>query len=1294
MSDPALRLGHFGGRIVKRGSAVALERVRLDLPASNLHVDGAITGVGDVPRADLTVTSTSLAFAEIGPFVPALTNLTVRPAFTARLRGPLDALDTELKLKSSAGAASGRVLVDFGGGRRRFAGAMDLVRIDPAPWAMAPAFVGRATGHATFDLRLADRARNRPFQGTFHFKGPEAGAAGYAARDVDVQGRLDGPRLTIDRGRAVAYGARVTVAGVIEPTPGDDPGAQYSLRGHAVGVDLRRLPESIPIPDLDTRIETDYTVSGHGRDFSGKASLSDSVVEGAQLAAGTTGYFETRNRAFTYGASGRIAGLDLPRLGRALDVETLTDPRFAGTVNGTFTVDASGRSVRDLELTAKGQLADTTLLGAEMDDMAVAATISGGRLTADLRGAFTSLEPEFVSGSPTVTGVVNGRVDGRAVIRDLTDISLDDVGFDGRIDLTPSTVAGVELTSTHVVGNFLGRSGQITEATIKGPLADLTASGAFALGADGDTKLAYTIPRADLAGIAQRFDQRLAGTATLAGEVTGNGARLVTTGAGKVQQAAVAESVKAEALDLDYTVTLPDFEVAKVAIDTKVSGRGIDVAGQRIDTLAGRVGYAAKSVTFDVRGADRTRTVDAAGRADLVDGRQHVVLSKLAATVEGLVWRLRDGAEATVDYDGRQVTIAGLSLAHDAATVNARGSLAVDESATSKFDVDVEGLQIADINRLLRRPPGEYSGILQGTATIGGTRAHPEAVARFGLTQGVVRELHFAEAGGDVTWDGRFIGVDVTIIQQAGATLAARGHVPLALIQGDETARGRDPIDLHVTSSTIGLELASGLTTQLSELAGTAKIDLRVTGTADTPLFQGGVTLAGGAFTVVPTGRHYSDLTSNLRFEPGRLVIDSLRVVDENKDALEVTGELGLRRAAFGAVSLQVKGREFGVLRNDFGSADIDADLKITGELTAPRVQGELAFHTGRIEIDRVLAKLTGGAYATEPLDDVPIPGEGQRADEPATVGTITTSSGRTRTVRVGQPGQEGQPAAATVAEKASAGLFSKATLDVRVRIPDNLVLRGRDIRTSASSLGLGNINVTVGGDFRIRKDPGTPTALIGTVNTVRGTYDFRGRRFDILRDGRIQFQGTQPVDPNLDVTAQRLIQPSGIEARIRIQGTARNPTLSFSSDPPLDEADVLALIVFNRPLNSLGSNEKTTLVDVAGTTAAGFVVSPLTQSLGRVLNLDLFEVSATSEGGNPGGTLTVGQQVGERLYFKFRQQFGVQEVSQFVLEYRLSSFLRLQADAASGDGVGRANRSLTQRIERAGLDLIFYFSY
>jgi translocation and assembly module TamB len=256
------------------------------------------------------------------------------------------------------------------------------------------------------------------------------------------------------------------------------------------------------------------------------------------------------------------------------------------------------------------------------------------------------------------------------------------------------------------------------------------------------------------------------------------------------------------------------------------------------------------------------------------------------------------------------------------------------------------------------------------------------------------------------------------------------------------------------------------------------------------------------------------------------------------------------------------------------------------------------------------------------------------------------------------------------------------------------LILRGRDLKTGTNSIGLGNMNLTVGGDLRLLKKPGTPIAIVGNINTVRGSYDFHGRRFDIQRDGRIAFTGANPPDPLLDVTASRLIQPSGIEARIRVEGTARRPRLSFSSTPPLDESEVLALIIFNRPLSSLESAQQSSLATMAGSTAAGFVVAPLTQQISRALNLDIFEIQTTTESGGTGGIVTVGQQIGDSLFFRFRQQFGSQEISEVILEYQLAKFLRLQASTAQGEGVGAANRSLTTRVERAGIDLIFYFSY
>jgi translocation and assembly module TamB len=255
-------------------------------------------------------------------------------------------------------------------------------------------------------------------------------------------------------------------------------------------------------------------------------------------------------------------------------------------------------------------------------------------------------------------------------------------------------------------------------------------------------------------------------------------------------------------------------------------------------------------------------------------------------------------------------------------------------------------------------------------------------------------------------------------------------------------------------------------------------------------------------------------------------------------------------------------------------------------------------------------------------------------------------------------------------------------------------VLRGDGLRPGGpTGASFGDMNMTVGGDVQIKKEPGAPLVLLGTVETVRGTYDFQGRRFELVRDGSLRFLGEPQINPLLDVSATRVIPNTGVEARVRVTGTARAPRLELTSTPPLDESDILALIVFNRPVNELGTGERASLAATAGGIATGFLAEPLGESIGRALDLDLFEITTTTDAGELGAGLTVGQQIGDRAFISLRQQFGERNVTEFLLEYQLTDFLRLQTNAAP-ETSGSANRIGERRIERAGVDLIFFFSY
>ena len=122
----------------------------------------------------------------------------------------------------------------------------------------------------------------------------------------------------------------------------------------------------------------------------------------------------------------------------------------------------------------------------------------------------------------------------------------------------------------------------------------------------------------------------------------------------------------------------------------------------------------------------------------------------------------------------------------------------------------------------------------------------------------------------------------------------------------------------------------------------------------------------------------------------------------------------------------------------------------------------------------------------------------------------------------------------------------------------------------------------------------------------------------------------------------------------MHITGSVKSPELELTSDPPLEESDILALIVFNRPVNELASGERTSLAATAGGIASGFIASPLGDSIGRALDLDLFEISTTTDNGELGAGVTVGQQVGDRAFIKLRQQFGERTTSEFSVEYQL----------------------------------------
>jgi translocation and assembly module TamB len=499
--------------------------------------------------------------------------------------------------------------------------------------------------------------------------------------------------------------------------------------------------------------------------------------------------------------------------------------------------------------------------------------------------------------------------------------------------------------------------------------------------------------------------------------------------------------------------------------------------------------------------------------------------------------------------------------------------------------------------------------------------------------------------------------------------MTAEASLPNVQVLRDETARRNAPITAHLVTSDLDLGLVQMVTTAVKEVTGTARADLRAAGTVGAPQLSGNLTVQNGAFLIEGTETRLQGLEAAIRLHDDQIAIEKLHVLDENHHPLSASGTVAFAERRVGKVDVKVDAQDFKVMRSRLGELSIDVKGEVAGALPAVNVRGDVYVRAGRIEVDRVLEQFGESTYATEstPIEVSAAPIEpGPGPSTPAPV----------------------QQTAAAAPEPATPSLFDAVTLDAHLRVPNNLVLRGDDVRPTAGGYSVGDLNLTVGGDIRATKAAGDRPVVVGSIKTIRGFYEFQGRRFDLERDGTVSFKGPDPTDPTLDITGIREI--SGVEARVHVHGTAQNPRLELKSVPPLDEADILSLIVFNRPVNELGEGEKTAVTQTAASMVGGVVTAPLAEALRDVLDVDLLEISVAGESGT-GPSVAIGNQLGERVFVRVRQQFGSAGATEFLLDYELSERLRLQTSAAEG---AATNNTPGHRVEQAGVDLVFVKKY
>jgi translocation and assembly module TamB len=239
---------------------------------------------------------------------------------------------------------------------------------------------------------------------------------------------------------------------------------------------------------------------------------------------------------------------------------------------------------------------------------------------------------------------------------------------------------------------------------------------------------------------------------------------------------------------------------------------------------------------------------------------------------------------------------------------------------------------------------------------------------------------------------------------------------------------------------------------------------------------------------------------------------------------------------------------------------------------------------------------------------------------------------------------------------KSSLGL----TTDVRVILGDRVKLAG---------FGLDS---TVSGELRVLEERDQSSRATGEIR-VAGTYEAFGRKLSISR-GRLQFAGTSLDDPQLDILAERKLEE--VTAKLRVTGTAQQPTLDVFTDPATSQTDAMAYLITGKAASET-HGEEGAMVSSAAQSVGSVLGNRLAKKLGgKVGFIDEIGVEQNTDLG--GNAFTVGKYLSPRFFISYG--VGLFEPgSTMTVRYEFTKHWSLEANQAPEDG----HAGIRYRIEK-----------
>lgn len=381
----------------------------------------------------------------------------------------------------------------------------------------------------------------------------------------------------------------------------------------------------------------------------------------------------------------------------------------------------------------------------------------------------------------------------------------------------------------------------------------------------------------------------------------------------------------------------------------------------------------------------------------------------------------------------------------------------------------------------------------------------------------------------------------------------------------------------------------------ITTIKGKVDFGISLSGKWESPQLAGDLSLKDGTIGIEDIPYHVTEVNCSIRFNGNRVDIESLRGRVAG-GIIDAKGVAYLRGFRLGRFNIEVNLQNISAMISDDFTISFDSALYLKGERNLQLITGDVrlrkAFYRKYIEWRSWMLK-----------------GSEQQAPE------VTIPS------------------------------YLDAKLNIRITGPlpgaSSVIMIDNNIASAALK-----VDVLLKGTLR-------RPVILGRIETLRGVVYFRNNELKLL-SATLDFSNPQRIDPYFRVRAETFSR--GYRINLLVEGHLRRFNLSLSSEPPLDEVDIIALLA----VGETGTALKGYGGGIGAAEASSFITGQFQETLEQRARLytgiDRVQISPyVSKTGEVGPRVTVGKKIGERLSILYSSAVGSKESDVIKIEYELS---------------------------------------